>query len=225
MRSISLSLKTLLLVSALGGGVLIACGGEDEPAKDTDKDSAEEDGDEKDAGKGKGKDAGKDAKAEQGKEDDEACTGLLVTCECEDEEETGCRQRCSGGKRTGACLTPDEQREMLQSVLRDATIPSSFLPDGGGFSVSDGQVSVKVGDSSVQIPGTECPAELECSTKSTNPFAMGISAAAGGLPFCTGSGGLPPTCTTAADCMAMGLTAATCAPIPVLGSMCVQVCK
>jgi hypothetical protein len=104
------------------------------------------------------------------------------------------------------------------------------LPDGSTVLLSDGSVSVTIGDASIAIQGMDCPAPFLCSNKSMSLAAPAIMAISGGAPVCVGTEGLgaPPNCTTVADCTKVGFKQAACQPDPsgVLGgSICLQVCK
>jgi hypothetical protein len=218
MSSISLPLKMMLAASALAGLTMLACGEDAPSSKPTEEDEAPVKGS-KDGGGGK-KDAGKDA----GKRDaaivipqgtpGEECTGSLPA-QCDDCGEMFCATRCEDGV-WGECVP-------ALSLLPDSGgKPPSVSTDAGTFSASDGQVSVKFGDSSVVIPPTACPAPLVCSSSSMAFSKDVITMLAGGAAACIGSDaiGFPPACQATADCTAAGLKLASC-----IGNYCIQICK
>jgi hypothetical protein len=228
MRPIFLPLKMFLALTVLGGVTLLACGDDPAPAA-RDEDEDEDEDEDKDPPKDAKKDGGKDTKKDGGGKAPaaEKCDeplGELIDCECPPGvEEEGCVQTCFNGTLS-PCVsesTADAVKNLLDGGTRPGiTVPG--LPDGSTVSVRDGTVSVKVGDADINIPGVECPSSLVCSSKAPNSLAKPIiDGLSGGAPLCVANDGIgaPPTCSTVADCTAMGLKGASCA------TYCIQVCK
>jgi hypothetical protein len=214
MSSLSLSLKSTLAACALAGVTMLACGDDPAPATKSDDgpSSAKQDAGtpKKDAGTSK-KDAG--AVVPQG-EPGEDCEGS-ARAQCTGCDSEPCFVTCEDGSY-GDCVS-------LVGAIKDGGIKlPPIVTDAGEFTASDGQVSVKVGDSSVVIPPMACPAPLVCSSTSMALSGALISGLAGGAAACIANDavGFPPACTTAAECTTAGLKLSQC-----LMGYCIQICK
>lgn len=229
MSSISLSLKMMLAASACAGLTLLACGGDDSGGGSTNNDDETPT---KDAGKGK--DAGK---ADAGKKDaglatvtpgddcdPEAFNGLGGPCKQDECDSPPCISQCVDGVYDECKSATDLIGQLagdggLTGLLRDSGFS---LPDTG-IKRTDAGLTIPVGDGgSISLPATECPTELTCS---------GTVGSIIGMPdvkLCADPSnplGAPPTCTDTAACKAMGLEAAQCQMLPIIGSVCFQICK
>jgi hypothetical protein len=218
MSALSLRLKLMLSASAFAGLTLLACG--DDPAAPPSKNNDDtESTTKKDAGSSSKKDAGSSTKKDAG--------AAVAEAEPGDECEGTARARCTSCDQE-PCFTTCEDDvygdcksvTSVIDVLKDAG--GKIVTDAGEFSASDGQVSIKVGDSSVVIPPMECPAPLVCSSKSMGLSSGLISSLAGGAAACvaTDALGLPPACSGPSDCTTAGLKLSQC----VMG-YCLQICK
>ncbi|MDB4976254.1 MAG: hypothetical protein JWN48_4595 [Myxococcaceae bacterium] len=77
--------------------------------------------------------------------------------------------------------------------------------------VFDGSARVSAGFPALP---TACPGSLMCSDTLIP-----------GMKTCGAMLGIPPSCSVAADCVAVGLLAASCTSLPVLGEVCIQTCE
>jgi hypothetical protein len=225
MSSISLSLKMLLAASACAGLTLIACG---DDSGSSDKDSTDDDdktGSKKDASVSKdaGKDAGKKDSSviPQGVPGEDCSDAPVPVAQCAGCGSAICTTMCGDDGTWGECT----------SLSTDSGVPGlgNLLGDGGGIKVSDAGVSVTIpgSDASVNIPATECPADLTCNDVASGFAAFGVPP----VKFCTASDSVtPPACSTQKDCTDMGFKVSTCMPIPGLsaflpGNFCLSSCK
>jgi len=221
-------LRTIIAVSVMASPLtLVACSEETPADTHTSQDDAKA---EKDAGKQKdaGKDAGKSKDAGKGSDavgvPGEDCDSK-GSASCDDCGEDRCTTECDEGV-WGECLPAASSSPDAGSKAPVNT----GLPDGSTVVISDGSVSVKVGDASIAIQGMDCPAPFLCSNKSMSLAAPAIMALSGGAPVCVGTEGLgaPPNCTGVADCTKLGFKQAVCQPDPsgaLGGSICLQICK
>jgi hypothetical protein len=228
MSSISLSLKMMLAASACAGLTLLACGEESSGGGEDDESGEKDDDDKPKADAGKKTDAGKkpDAtitipRAVPGEECDKTSVIGALGGQCDSDacDDPPCYAQCEGDVY-GECKSMAD----LVASFRDGG-GGLNLPDTGVVRNADGGFDIVVGDSSVALPTSACPADFTCSTE---------LAAYGAPNLCTSPeykilGGLgpdgPAPCETAADCKALGLTALACQELPVLGKICFQSCE
>lgn len=214
-------LKTLLLASAVAGFAFVGCG-EEADTSDTTEENSDAKGEDEDEDAGQDE---KDARADEDEGDDEG----EAKAECEEDEvedcdecdEPPCERRCVD-EEWGECTSEDDAAE----GPRDGGVFPS-LPDGS-VKVDEAGVTVTLGDSSVSIPTTECPDTLQCASEGMGLAGGAITSALGGASFCADPAdalGLPPTCSTIDDCKMLGLMMSTCMAVPVVGSVCIQLCQ